>query len=165
MFGLFWLSACSGGSPEPVVDKSVAPPLDARGLVACNVVDPSALKAARVEPGTATDASNELASRCDWQSADGADSLSLLINVDYNIERIYAAADSIGGSERFEIDGYRAVREGGVDATICTVYVAVGEDQVISAQSGSRSPESPRPCERAGAFAGAVIDALAARSR
>ena len=164
------LGACARAEPPPprpevsVEAARVEHPLDARGLRSCEILP--ALDAARIDidPRTARDESNAIASVCLWQSLDRAMSIRVILNVDYSIEVMFGSLQAAEGRREYEIRGYPAVRESPEGASLCAVHVAIAESQVFTVEATSSRPEpSVRPCESAESAAGAVVDAIAAR--
>lgn len=131
--GLVYLAvgACAGGSdgaaPAPTSPAAtqagvhVADPLDVRGATACTTVPPDVLEAAGMDPATATDASNDLATICDWHSADGVEGLRFTLSVDTAIELMYASVGHLPDYTPFTLRGHPAVRDGRAESTICRV--------------------------------------------
>jgi len=91
--------------------------------------------------------------------------MTLVINVDQPLELILAARGVVNQFEEFELRGYRAVREGGRDQSLCSVYVGIAESQVFVVEMGTRSTDvTVRPCDVAQMGAEAVLDSLSSRS-
>lgn len=168
------LSACSGGDPtRPKSTESPAPtplapevvrPLDATGSSACSILGIPDLTAIRLNPQTAVDGSNTISSACTWESSDGQEALTLVINVDTSFDLLYAARDSLDAFEELTIHGHPAVRENPTDSAICTVHVALARTQLFSTEYSTSATDRPvRSCESAESAAGAVVDAIAAR--
>jgi len=168
------LGACSRDDPaRPTPTDSPAPtplapdvvrPLDATGSSACSMLGPPDLNAIRLNPQTAVDGSNAIASACTWESSDGQESLTLVLNVNTSFELLYAARDSADAFVELTIRGHPAVRENPSDSAICTVHVALAPTQLFSAEFSTSATDRPvRSCESAESAAGAVVDAIAAR--
>lgn len=162
------LTACSAmAAPRPAAERTPAieHPLDATGVVACEISIEPALSASNVDPSSAADGSDDRATSCVWRSQDNADSVQIALSTDFAIQRIVDALRTVQGPSSFSIKGYPSVREGDADSTICTIYTAVADTQVFSVQVGSRAQRATKPCQSAELLAGAVIDALLERSR
>jgi hypothetical protein len=161
-------SGTEGNKTSPTtsaVAASIEKPLDVRGRAVCSILTPQQLAALRMDATSALDDSNELSGSCRWKSPSGDEVVTVDMTATSGIERAYAALEVVGDSERFDIDGYPAVREGAYDSSICTVYVGVAEMQAISVQVSSRSLDSSvKPCNIAERTASAVIDSLSSRS-
>lgn len=152
-------------SPAEPSSRSAGPPLDARGRSACSVLAREQLASVSMDSTTAVDRSNSIATACGWKAIDGSGSMTLVINVDQPLELILAARGVVNQFEEFELRGYRAVREGGRDQSLCSVYVGIAESQVFVVEMGTRSTDvTVRPCDVAQMGAEAVLDSLSSRS-
>jgi len=117
-----------------------------------------------MDPLSALDTTNTIATACNWSSADKHESLTLVINVKSSLDALYAARDAADAFEEFTVRQYPAVRENPSGAAICTVYVALAATQSLSAEFSTSATDRPvRSCESAESAAGAVVDAIAAR--
>jgi len=141
-------------------------PIDVRGRSACSLLDADQLRVASMEPTTAVDKSNSLATACLWKSRDGVEAVYLVVSVNSPMERVYQALEAAGPPQNLDLRGHRAAREGTDKTSGCTVYVELAENQIASAEVSSRSV-SPGPraaCEIAQGVLESLIDSLSSHS-
>ncbi|WP_374204953.1 DUF3558 family protein [Pseudonocardia sp. WMMC193] len=158
--------SASPADTTPAPSRQVSDPLDAHGVAACDLLAPAALQHAGMEPGSATDTSSASATGCLWRSSDHAETLEFVLNLGMPVEVMDASVGVVPDYVAGELRGFPSVREGAIDSSICTTYVAIASTQVFSTEVSSRA-ESPAlaACDRAELAALAALDALAARSR
>ncbi|GAA4552140.1 hypothetical protein GCM10023175_45310 [Pseudonocardia xishanensis] len=148
------------GRPVPDLPREI----DATGISACAILSSEQLVAVRMDPASAEDSSDRVASSCRWRSADRYEKMTLIVNSDYAVDLLYAASDAAPFFEEFELRGQPAAREDPPDSSICTIYVVLARDQLFTVEYSTQATDRPvRSCEAAESTAGQVIDAIAAR--
>ena len=158
-------SGATARGGETVSAPRVERPIDAAGLAACDLLQDAQVIEVSLDPSTATDQSNQLATACSWESSRDSTTLTLTLNVRTTLDLLYGARDLIDEFHEFTLEGFPAVREGAADALICTVYAALADTQVLSVEVSVNSPEQRGlPCQLAERGAEAVIDTLRSRS-
>jgi hypothetical protein len=117
-----------------------------------------------MDPSSASDDSNHLATVCHWQSTDRTTQATLSLNVNTSFDLIYLSKDVVQGFAEFTLKGFPAVREVGPGSSTCTTYVRIAKTQVFSLETGTREPGLVTPCRLADALAADVIDSLSSHS-
>jgi len=156
------LQGCSSPAvpPEPPAPENPGPhPLDVRGRRACSLLTRVQLTAVGIDPLTARDTSNDLATDCHWTSTDSRRSLYLVVSVNSPMERVYAALEVNGPLQTFELGGRRAVREGAPRASTCTIYLELAQNQIASVEAATLLQDGTS-CDLSEKALDAVVDSL-----
>ncbi|WP_154667127.1 DUF3558 domain-containing protein [Pseudonocardia asaccharolytica] len=152
-------SAARSGDEAPRVPR----PKDARGIGTCELLTPAQLTALGLRPETAESKAVGTGRLCTWRSTTVGEPAGITIADDIEVrglEHIYRLRDTFAVFESREVAGHPAVRADGNADGRCSLYVAVAEYQLLSADGNLAGRPLPDPCERSRRMVEAVLSNL-----
>lgn len=149
-------------SAKPLVDTpQVQNPKDVRTVATCDLLTPSQLTGLGLKPETARPTTSGTARICTWTStvAGEAAGVTLATNLAIGaLENLYVVRNTFQVFEPGEVTGHPSVRADNGNG--CTLYVAIADDQLMSADGHLGGPPLPDPCARSRRMAELVLSNL-----
>lgn len=146
-----------------VVTPRVEHPKDARGIGSCDLLTPSQLTDLGLRPDTARPGTSGVGRMCTWASTVMGDPAGLTVATDLTVgglESLYRVRDTFDVFEPGEIGGHPSVRADGNRDGRCSLYVALADDQLMSADGNLSGRPLPDPCARSRRMAELVLSNL-----
>ncbi|MFC5993330.1 DUF3558 domain-containing protein [Pseudonocardia hispaniensis] len=141
----------------------VAHPRDARGIAVCDLLTPAQLTALGLRPETAEPKVLGTGRLCGWRSTTVGEPAGLTIATEIDVrglDYLYGIRDTFAVFEPLEVAGHPAVRADGNADGRCSLYVAIAEYQLLSADGNLAGRPLPDPCARSRRMIEAVLSNL-----
>lgn len=138
-------------APLPIPPELQVPqPKVAAGIPPCDLLTREQLLELGLEPGTARSDTSGRADACAWGYANESASAGLTMTAEpgsMNLSGLYATRDTFARFEPTTIAGHPAVRGDDTLGKVCTLYVAVSDEQLMTADGDiSGRGDLPDPC-------------------
>ena len=168
MLAAVGISGCSGSAPQASdappspasapagenhripTELRVPDPKTAAGIPPCELLTRRQLVDLGLDPDTADAETRGSADSCAWHYADRSSVAFVTMTVEpgsMNLAGLYATRETFAVFEPTTVAGHPAVRADDTGAGVCTLYVAVSDDQLVSADGNPLGRlDLPDPC-------------------